>query len=136
MPPLKTPRQLVHHSAHHPPCSQNGPNPAQDPHVSVLVTFVCFLVSGCSPQQLDPKESVFDGCEIGIAHDDHDMLDVESVRGLGPVPEHDCSIDDGRDGKGEVVILEPFWAEKQEESSRDGGDEDAEGHGGVVEEAC
>lgn len=64
------------------------------------------------------------------------MLDVEAVFGLGPEAEEQGAVDDGGDGEGEVVVLEPFGAEDEEEGARDGGDEDSEGDGRVVEETC
>lgn len=64
------------------------------------------------------------------------MLDVHAVRGFGPEAEDEQAVDDGWDGEGEIVEFEPFGPEPKEEDARDGGDEDADGDGGVVEEAC
>jgi hypothetical protein len=61
------------------------------------------------------------------------VLHVETVLGFSPEPEEQRAVDDGRDGKGEVVVLEPFRAEEQKERARDGRDEDAERDGRVVE---
>jgi hypothetical protein len=63
------------------------------------------------------------------------VLHVEAVLGLGPEAEEQRAVDDGRDGEGQVVVLEPLGAEEEEQRARDGRDEDAERDGRVVEEA-
>ena len=62
------------------------------------------------------------------------MLDVEAIRGLGPESEENETVEDGRHGKGKIPVAEKFGAKPQEEDTRDGGQEDVEGHCRVVQE--
>lgn len=132
--PVHAPGQLIGDGGNHAARGDDGPDPAQDPHVPVLVALVRLLVSRRRPQQLDAEETVLDGRQVGVRHDHHDVLHVEAVAGLGPEPEDDGAVDDGRDRKGQVVVLEPLGPEEEQEGSRDGRDEDSERHRGVVEE--
>lgn len=123
------PREAIHqpvrHGADHAAQHEYDPQPAEDAHVAVLVALVGLGVARGGPEQLDAEEAVLDGGQVGVGLDEHDVLDVHAVRGLGPEAEHQEAVDDGWDGEGEVVVLEPFGAEPQEEDARDGGDEDA-----------
>lgn len=121
--------QPVRHRADHAAEHQDDPQPAEDAHVAVLVALMGFGVARGGPEQLDAKEAVLDGRQVGVGLDEHNVLDVHAVRGLGPEAEDEQAVDDGGDGEGEVVVLEPLWAEPQEEDAGDGGDEDAEGDG-------
>lgn len=132
--PLET--DSIHHGGNHATHIRNGPQRAKDAHVAVLVALVRLLVTRGSPEELDAKEPVLDGRQVGVGLHNHDVLHVEAVLGFGPEPKNDGAVDDGRDGEGEVVVLEVLGAEGEEEGAGDGGDEDAEGDGGVVEETC
>lgn len=55
------------------------------------------------------------------------MLDVETVVGFGPEVEEEETVDDARDGEGEIVVFKEFGAEPEEENAGDGGDEDGKG---------
>lgn len=133
--PLEAVREPPGDGADHAARAEEGPEPAQDAHVAVLVALVGLGIARRRPHELDAEEPVLDGRQVGVRLDQHDVLDVHGVRGLGPEAEDDEPVDDGRDGEGEVVVLEPLWAEPQEEDARDRGDEDAQGDGRVVEEA-
>lgn len=136
MVPIEPPGQLVGDGGDHTPRGENRPDPAQHPHVPVLVALVRLLVARRGPEELDAEQTILDGGQVGIRHDHHDVLHVEAVGRLGPVAEDDGAVGDGGDGEGEVVVLEPLGAEEEEERAGDGGDEDAEGDGRVVEETC
>jgi hypothetical protein len=112
----------------------DSPDPAQDAHVAVLVALVGLLVARRRPQKLDAKEPVLDGRQVCIRLHHHDVLNVEAITRLGPAAEHHNTVDEGGDGECEVVILEPFGAEEEQESAGDGGYEDTQGDGGVVQE--
>lgn len=133
--PREPVQQAVGDGADDAPEDEERPGPAEEAHVAVLVAPVGAGVPGGRPEELDAEEPVLDGGEVGVRLDQHDVLHVHAVRGLGPEPEDDEAVDDGGDGEGEVVVLEPLGPEPQEEDARDGGDEDAQGDGGVVEEA-
>ena len=106
---------------------EDGPQPAEDAHVAELVgLLVRLLVARSGPEQLDTEEAVLDGRQVGVRLHDHDVLHVEAVLGLGPEAEEQRTVDDGRDGKGQVVVLEPLWADEEKERAGDGRDEDAE----------
>lgn len=132
MQPLKP--DSVNNSSNHTTHIKNRPQRAQHAHVAVLVALVCLLISRSSPEELDTEETVLDGGQVGVRLHNHDVLDVEAVLGLGPKAEDDGAVDDGGDGEGEVVVLEVFGAKGEEEGAGDGGDEDAEGDGRVVEQ--
>ena len=128
--PSKPAQQPIHHRRHHTPHAHRRPEPAQQPHVAVLVAaLVGLLVAARGPEQLDAEQPVLDRRQVGVRLHNHDVLHVEAVAGFRPVPEHDGAVDDGGDREGQVVVLEPFRAEGEEQGSRDGGDEDAEGDG-------
>jgi len=63
------------------------------------------------------------------------MLYVEAVSGLGPIAEDDGAIYNGGDSKCQVVVLEPLRPQYKQKGTGDGGDEDPERHGGVVQQA-
>ena len=97
----------------------DGPQPTQNPHVAVLVALVGLLVARSSPEQLDAKQAVFDSRQVGVRLHHHDVLHVEPILGLGPESEEQRAVEDGRNGKGQVVVLEPLRAEEQKKRARD-----------------
>lgn len=123
--PREPVQQSVRHSADHATLDEDNPEPTQETHVAVLVTLVCFSITRCSPEQLDTKETVLDGGQVSVRLDQHNVLDVHAVGCLGPEAENEQAVDNGGDGEGKVVVLEPLGAEPQEEDTRDGGDKDA-----------
>lgn len=127
--PLKPMHQPPGDGADHPAEGENAPEPAEDAHVAVLVALVGLCVARGGPHQLDVEEAVLDGGQVGVGLDQHDVLDVHAVRGLGPDPEDYQAVKQRWHGEGEVVVLEPLRAEPEEEDARDGGDEDAERDG-------
>ena len=122
-------------SAHHTSKDTNSPYPCENAHVPELVARVGLLVTRGSPKQFDTKEPVFDRSEIGVRLNDHYMLDIEAIRGLGPESEENETVEDGRHGKGKIPVAEKFGAKPQEKDTGDGGQEDVEGHCRVVQEA-
>lgn len=134
--PREAMHQPVRHGTDHAAHDKNHPDPAQYSHVAVLVALVRLGVSRCSPHELDVEEPVLDGGQIGVGLDQHDVLHSHAVLGLGPAAEHDEAVEDGRDGEGKVVVLEPLGTEPEEQDTRDGRDENTDGNGRVVEEAC
>lgn len=127
--PLESVGEPPGHGADHPAKGGYAPDPAEDAHVAVLVALVGLGVARGGPHQLDVEEAVLDGGQVGVGLDQHDVLDVHAVRGLGPHPEDHQAVEQRRHGEGEVVVLEPLRAEPEEEDARDGGDEDTERDG-------
>lgn len=114
---------------------EDGPQPAEDAHVAELVgLFVRLLVARSGPEQLDTEEAVLDGRQVGVRLHHHDVLHIEAVLGFGPHSEQNRSVNDRGDSEGEIVVLEPFGAEDEQESTGNGGDKDAERNCRVVEE--
>lgn len=112
--PREPGQQPVGHGSDHTTHGDDGPQPAHDAHVAVLVALVGLLVARRGPQQLDAEEAVLDGCQVGVRLHHHDVLHVEAVLGLGPEAEEQRAVDDGRDGEGQVVVLEPLGADEQQ----------------------
>jgi len=133
--PRESTRQPIRDRRDHAPGRHHRPEPTQKTHVTVLVALVCLLVPRRGPQQLDPEQPVLDRCQVGIRLDHHNMLHVEAVPGLGPIAEDDGAVYNRGDSKCQVVVLEPLRPQYKQKSTRDGGDEDPERHGGVVQQS-
>lgn len=127
--PLKPMGQPPGHSTDHAAKGGDAPDPAEDTHVAVLVALVGLGVPGGGPHQLDVEEAILDGGQVGVGLDQHDVLDVHSVRGLGPDTEDYEAVEQRRYSEGQVVVFEPLRTEPEKENAGDWGNENAERDG-------
>lgn len=118
--PFKPVGEPPGHSADHAAKGGYAPDPAEDTHVAVFVALVGLGVPGGGPHQLDVEEAILDGGQVGVGLDEHDVLDVHAVRGLGPDPEDYEAVKQRRHGESEVVVFEPLRAEPEKENAGNG----------------
>jgi hypothetical protein len=69
------------------------PTPGHDPHVSVLVVFVCFGVPRRRPGECSSEYAVLDRGEISVGLDHHDELDVDGKTGFSPEAKRDEGVE-------------------------------------------
>jgi hypothetical protein len=92
--PLKPLENPVYHTTNQKSSNCKRPHSTQDSHVAILVVRVRLCVSRRRPSQSSVEDTIFNGCQVGIRLDDHDVLDIQAIGSFCPDAEGDEAVDE------------------------------------------